>query len=224
MAHVAAGNGSHVIDIDVERTDEPLPDQPAAAANHYHVIDVNVDTTAARPPELHECAVCMERLRWVAVGPCGHREVCSKCAIRIRSVDRNRQCCICRTPCPAVVVTGRSRAGDGKHIYNKVSSMTLAANEGRVGSYWYHKASAAYFDDERPYNEATRACSELERAEVGDEDENDRAGRSPVVIILVYLAINFAVLLGGGRFGFAAMACIVWFLMECLYRSRRRQQ
>ncbi|KAM0892796.1 hypothetical protein ACQ4PT_025515 [Festuca glaucescens] len=176
MAQVAAGNGSHVIDIDVvddrtQRTDQPpLPDQSAAAAILYHVIDVKVDTTAAPPPELHECAVCMERLRWVAVGPCGHREVCSKCTVRIRSVDGNRLCCICRTPCPAVLVTRRSRTGgDGKLVYNdKVSSLELAANEGRVGkgNYWYHKASAAYFDDERQYNEAQRACSELQRAEV----------------------------------------------------------
>jgi hypothetical protein len=42
-----------------------------------------------------DCAVCMERAEWVAVGPCGHREVCSRCAVRIRLVDTDRRCCIC---------------------------------------------------------------------------------------------------------------------------------
>ncbi|KAK1682756.1 hypothetical protein QYE76_043604 [Lolium multiflorum] len=196
MAQVAAGNGSHVIDIDAddsaERMDQPpLPDQLAATANnHCHVIDVvTVDTTAARPPELHECAVCMERLMWVAVGPCGHHEVCSKCAVRIRSVDSNRLCCICRAPCPAVLVTRRSRtSGDGKLIYSdELSSLALAADEGPVGNYWYHKASAAYFDDERQYNEAQRACSEIQRAEAGDEqDEDDHEERSSVCLLIVY--------------------------------------
>ncbi|KAM0839988.1 hypothetical protein ACQ4PT_059957 [Festuca glaucescens] len=189
----------------------------------------------------------MERLRWVAVGPCGHREVCSKCTVRIRSVDGNRLCCICRTPCPAVVVTRRTRTGgDGKLVYNdKVSSLTLAADddEGPVGNYWYHKASAAYFDDERQYSEAQRACSDLQRAEVGDEQDEDADDEgSSVGLFIVYVAIcfaggvmfssgyaagghhwslNLAVLLGSG-FGFAAMACIFWFLLDRLHRDRGR--
>jgi hypothetical protein len=251
MAQVAAGNGSHVIDIDADDSAEhmdqpPLPDQLAAAANHCHVIDVvTVDTTAACPPELHECAVCMERLMWVAVGPCGHHEVCSKCAVRIRSVDSNRLCCICRAPCPAVLVTRRSRiSGDGKLIYgDELSSFALAADEGPVGNYWYHKASAAYFDDEGQYNEAQRACSEIQRAEAGDEqDEDDQEERSSVWLLIVYVttcfacgvmfssryvagghhwSLNLAVLLGGG-FGFAAVACLIWFLMDRIHLDRGR--
>jgi hypothetical protein len=189
----------------------------------------------------------MERLRWVAVGLCGHREVCSKCTVRIRSVDGNRLCCICRTPCPTVVITRRSRAGDdGKLVYNdKVSSLELAAHEGRVGkgNYWYHKASAAYFDDERQYNEAQRACSELQRAEVGDEeDEDDEVEGSLAELFIIFVAFCFtggvmfssgyaagghhwclkiAVLLGSG-FGFAAMACIFWFMLDWFLRDSGR--
>jgi hypothetical protein len=51
-----------------------------------------------------------------------------------------------------------------------LSPSTLAVDEGRVGNYWYHKASAIYFHDDRQYNEAWRACTKLQRAEVGDEE------------------------------------------------------
>ncbi|KAL5227024.1 hypothetical protein ABZP36_015289 [Zizania latifolia] len=51
------------------------------------------------------CAVCVEPLKWVAYGVCGHREVCSTCVARLRFVLRDHRCCLCMTPCPAVFVT-----------------------------------------------------------------------------------------------------------------------
>lgn len=55
------------------------------------------------------CAVCMERLDWVAVGRCGHREECSKRPVHlIRFFQGSRQRCICRAECSTAVV---ARAG-----------------------------------------------------------------------------------------------------------------
>jgi len=51
------------------------------------------------------CAVCAETLEWVAYGPCGHRDVCSTCVIRLRFVMDDKKCCICKTVCPSVFVT-----------------------------------------------------------------------------------------------------------------------
>jgi hypothetical protein len=141
-----------------------------------------------------------------------------------------------------VLVTRRSRiSGDGKLIYgDELSSFALAADEGPVGNYWYHKASAAYFDDERQYNEAQRACYEIQRAEAGDEQDVDDDEGSSVGLFIVYVAIcfaggvifssgyvagghhwslNLAVLLGSG-FCFAAMACIIWFMLDRLHLDR----
>ncbi|MEW5299479.1 MAG: hypothetical protein WDW36_002493 [Sanguina aurantia] len=42
------------------------------------------------------CAVCAEPLEWTAVGPCGHRETCSRCVSRLRHVMKDRRCVICQ--------------------------------------------------------------------------------------------------------------------------------
>jgi hypothetical protein len=47
------------------------------------------------------CVVCAEPLEWVAIGPCGHREVCALCVVRLRFVLKDDRCCFCkqaRTP------------------------------------------------------------------------------------------------------------------------------
>lgn len=51
------------------------------------------------------CAVCAETLQWVAYGPCGHREVCSTCIIRLRFICGDSHCCICKSESRIVFVT-----------------------------------------------------------------------------------------------------------------------
>lgn len=51
------------------------------------------------------CAVCAEPLQWVAYGPCGHREVCSTCTIRLRFICEDSRCCICKSESKIVFVT-----------------------------------------------------------------------------------------------------------------------
>lgn len=57
------------------------------------------------PPMDDSCAVCADHLDWVAYGPCGHREVCSTCVVRLRFVLGDRRCCICKSDCPTIFVT-----------------------------------------------------------------------------------------------------------------------
>ena len=64
------------------------------------------------PAEMDDsCAVCADALEWVAYGPCGHREVCSNCVVRLRFVLEDPLCCICKTDCPSVFVTKVRRYG-----------------------------------------------------------------------------------------------------------------
>jgi hypothetical protein len=73
----------------------PAPQLSAAAAADLR-----------RLPEMDDsCAVCADTLEWVAYGPCGHREVCSTCVVRLRFVMDDKHCCICKTLCPSVLVT-----------------------------------------------------------------------------------------------------------------------
>lgn len=51
------------------------------------------------------CAVCAGELNFTAYGPCGHKETCSKCVIRLRFVLNDKRCVICQQESPAVFVT-----------------------------------------------------------------------------------------------------------------------
>ncbi|MCD7457312.1 hypothetical protein HAX54_034839 [Datura stramonium] len=46
-----------------------------------------------------------ETLEWVAYGACGHKDVCSTCVARLRSICDDRRCCICKTEANVVFVT-----------------------------------------------------------------------------------------------------------------------
>jgi len=51
------------------------------------------------------CAVCAEPLRWVAMGPCGHKETCHCCVARLRMVCKDLRCVICKQESASVFVT-----------------------------------------------------------------------------------------------------------------------
>nr|CAB3475063.1 unnamed protein product [Digitaria exilis] len=103
------------------------------------------------------CVVCTEPMEWVAVGRCGHRVMCSQCMVRIRFFHQNKRCCICRTRCPKVIVT---RWPAGAAVGNPPQLPLFAFREGRVGHFWYHKLTAAYFEDQQQYNVGVIALDE----------------------------------------------------------------
>lgn len=51
------------------------------------------------------CAICAEPLEWTAYGPCGHKDACSKCVVRLRAVLDDQRCVICQSQHPAVIAT-----------------------------------------------------------------------------------------------------------------------
>ncbi|KAL8150343.1 hypothetical protein V2J09_020151 [Rumex salicifolius] len=75
------------------------------------------------------CAVCAEPLEWVAYGPCGHRDVCSTCVVRLRNVCGDRRCCICKTECNLVFIT--KALGDYTRTID-FSSLPVDVREGQV--------------------------------------------------------------------------------------------
>ncbi|KAA8549034.1 hypothetical protein F0562_000718 [Nyssa sinensis] len=102
------------------------------------------------------CAVCAETLEWVAYGPCGHREVCSTCVARLRFICDDRRCCICKTENNVVFVT--KALGDYTRMINDFSVLPSELREGRLGSYWYHEDTQAYFDDSDHYKMIKAMC------------------------------------------------------------------
>ncbi|KAG9459919.1 hypothetical protein H6P81_004427 [Aristolochia fimbriata] len=102
------------------------------------------------------CAVCAEPLEWVAYGPCGHREVCSTCVVRLRFVLDDRRCCLCKTESAVVFVT--KALGDYTATISDFSVFGTDATEGRVGKYWYHEDSQSFFDDADHYKMIKAMC------------------------------------------------------------------
>jgi hypothetical protein len=51
------------------------------------------------------CIVCAEPLQFTAYGGCSHKDACSKCVSRLRSVLKDPRCLYCQVPADAVVVT-----------------------------------------------------------------------------------------------------------------------
>ncbi|KAM0947558.1 putative transcription factor interactor and regulator LIM family [Dioscorea sansibarensis] len=102
------------------------------------------------------CAVCADALEWAAYGPCGHREVCSTCVIRLRFVLDDRRCCICKTENPFVFVT--KAMGDYTRVITDFSRFPAGATEGKAGEFWYHEGSQAYFDDMDHYRMIKAMC------------------------------------------------------------------
>ncbi|KAF0916240.1 hypothetical protein E2562_005860 [Oryza meyeriana var. granulata] len=154
----------------------PAAHSHAIVDDHRHVIDMgrldmnsrsaaahvdDGDSGSAGSDDVPSCVVCTEPLEWVAIGPCGHRVVCSACAARVRSIPNpDHRCCVCRTICPTVVVT-KVAAAEREIAF---STLPAASEDGRAGEYWYCAAMSAYFDDEQQY-EATKEAVSRRRAQ-----------------------------------------------------------
>lgn len=125
------------------------------------------------------CAVCAETLEWVSYGPCGHKEVCSTCVARLRFICDDRCCCICKTESNFVFVT--KALGDYTRMINDFSVLPSEVKEGRVGPYWYHEDTQAYFDDLDHYKMIKAmcrlSCSVCDKMEQQPGDGPKRRGR-----------------------------------------------
>ncbi|BAD45023.1 hypothetical protein [Oryza sativa Japonica Group] len=139
----------------------PQVDTNWSAAEHDHIaIDIGDSTAGSDSDDVPSCVVCTEPIEWVAVGPCGHRVVCSPCAARLRSgPNPDHRCCVCRTLCSTVVITKAATAAHSVFTFSDQSSMPVAAaqDDGRpVGAYWCSAAMSAYFDDKKHYDQVTK--------------------------------------------------------------------
>ncbi|CAN1353138.1 E3 ubiquitin-protein ligase hel2 [Linum perenne] len=118
------------------------------------------------------CAVCAESLEWVAYGACGHRDVCSTCVVRLRFICQDRRCCICKTESDVVFIT--KAMGDYTRMINDFSVLPSGPKEGKIGSYWYHEDTHAFFDDADQYKMIKAmcrlSCSECDKV----DGENNR--------------------------------------------------
>ncbi len=87
------------------------------------------------------CIVCAEHVEFTAYGPCGHKDTCSKCVMRLRTVIKDDRCVYCQQPCSRVFVT--RYAGDYTKSLSKDDFDHLEREYGDCCI----KEAQAYFDD-----------------------------------------------------------------------------
>jgi E3 ubiquitin-protein ligase ZNF598 len=51
------------------------------------------------------CVICADPLHFTGIGPCGHKEVCSRCVTRLRFVMQSKKCALCQQDAPNVFFT-----------------------------------------------------------------------------------------------------------------------
>ena len=79
------------------------------------------------------CIVCAEPLQFTAYGECGHKDACSKCVLRLRSVLKDPRCLYCQVgaagPPACCGSSGRGRGG-GMDARSSISPLVAAAVSG----------------------------------------------------------------------------------------------
>eukprot|EP00890_Picochlorum_soloecismus_P004624 jgi/Picsp_1/5162/NSC_02525-R1_protein len=102
------------------------------------------------------CIVCADTLEFTAYGPCGHKDTCSKCVMRLRTVLNDDRCVYCQQPAQRVFVT--RYAGDFTKILNSDEFLKLDTLV-QSGEYKYLPEAKAYFDDFRHYDVLRKFCT-----------------------------------------------------------------
>ncbi|EEE54829.1 hypothetical protein OsJ_02273 [Oryza sativa Japonica Group] len=113
-ATVAAASHSHVV-VDMPQLDASSHSTASYDDKSGHVvIDIESEGRSGTTGSdiILSCVVCTEPLEWVAVGPCGHRAVCSMCVARVRAGPGRRQT-VLHLP-DALLHRGRHQGGDGR--------------------------------------------------------------------------------------------------------------
>jgi len=65
---------------------------------------------------LSKCLICCQERPWyVAVGRCGHTEVCWMCAVRLRAILRDNRCPVCKEDLEEIALVGDASEGWKKH-------------------------------------------------------------------------------------------------------------
>eukprot|EP00873_Tetraselmis_striata_P040719 jgi/Tetstr1/460983/TSEL_006135.t1 len=115
-------------------------------------------TAATAAAAMEECCfICAEPLEWLAYGPCGHKEACSKCVMRMRFVLKDTRCVMCQQEAPAVLVTralGSFTASAPPEVFS-----SLSHKNSREKGYHCLRSIDAYFDDQDHFQHMRRMCS-----------------------------------------------------------------
>ncbi len=89
------------------------------------------------------CLVCADPLEWTGLGPCGHKEICSRCVARMRFVLKDNNCVLCKQDCPTVFFTrfmGDYTARPGPADFASLKVRGGSSKQGRARSRVVHYA------------------------------------------------------------------------------------
>jgi E3 ubiquitin-protein ligase ZNF598 len=55
--------------------------------------------------DLEHCILCYNPMKFMAMGECGHKNVCCKCVLRMRLIMDDNHCSICKQEQDEIVIT-----------------------------------------------------------------------------------------------------------------------
>ena len=86
------------------------------------------------------CLICAEPIEYVGVLPCGHKDVCAICCVRLRLVVQDMKCCACQQESNYMLVTRHQGAYTAQ----------ITAGESGLKPHCVHMKGIhdIYFDDE----------------------------------------------------------------------------
>ncbi|KAF6252767.1 hypothetical protein COO60DRAFT_1274132 [Scenedesmus sp. NREL 46B-D3] len=102
------------------------------------------------------CLVCADSLDYTGFGPCGHKDVCSRCVARQRFVMEDSKCMLCKQECPRVFFT--RYMGDYTEGLAPDEFENLPARA-RAREVWELPEVSGYFDDQDHYKAIKGLCS-----------------------------------------------------------------
>ena len=59
----------------------------------------------AQELSLENCLLCDNKLKFFAMGPCGHKNVCVTCSLRLRLILEDEECPVCRADLDEIVIS-----------------------------------------------------------------------------------------------------------------------
>ncbi len=98
-----------------KKRQEQQPKMKASArAGHSTscLLDVDVSATVS----VHVCGLCASGYEIAALHPCGHRDVCAKCDLKMRTVVNDRRCCFCKNGTETVIYAVVERQENYKEL------------------------------------------------------------------------------------------------------------
>lgn len=105
------------------------PPNGAISEPSQHEAASQAKATAEEEGETEVCLLCADPIKFYAIGECNHLGICSKCAMRMRLIMKDRNCPMCKTPLERVIVSSEPRAFESFELWGDAAGWDSVLDE-----------------------------------------------------------------------------------------------